>query len=122
MGPWRPESRSAAAGGAASAEQPGKALSTPDSIYVAATLGEFASHYVVHAGSFRGIDKAKEEALYLLGWGYSVFIYRVDLDSKGIWYRVYVGPFVTEQDATATKIKLDENPRIRSTRVSKVPG
>ncbi len=104
------------------AEQPQRAVSTPDSIYVAGTLVEFANRYVVHSGSFRGIDKAKEEALYLLGWGYSVFIYRVDLESKGLWYRVYVGPFATQEDAMAVKIKLDENPRIRSTRVSKVPG
>ena len=97
-------------------------LSTPDSIYVAASLGEFAGQWVVHSGSFRRIDKAKEEAEYLLGWGYSVFIYRVDLESKGVWYRVYVGPFATREDAMTRKIKLDENPRIRSTRVSKVPG
>lgn len=102
--------------------RPFRVLSTPDSIYIAASLSEFTNRYVVHAGSFRGIDKAKEEALYLLGWGYSVFIYRVDLEDKGVWYRVYVGPFATQDDAMASKIMLDENPRIRSTRVSKVPG
>jgi cell division protein FtsN len=49
-------------------------------------------------------------------------VYHVDLGSKGMWYRVYVGPFATRDDAMDTKIKLDENPRIKSTRVSKVPG
>jgi cell division protein FtsN len=106
----------------AAALKPQTTVSTPDSIHFAATLDEFANQYVVHAGSFRGVDKAKEEAFYLLGWGYSVFIYRVDLESKGVWYRVYVGPFATREDAMERKIKLDENPRIRSTRVSKVPG
>ena len=118
----RGESAKSAAETAAALERPQTTVSTPDSIHFAATLDEFANQYVVHAGSFRGIDKAKEEAFYLLGWGYSVFIYRVDLESKGVWYRVYVGPFATREDAMERKIKLDENPRIRSTRVSKVPG
>jgi cell division septation protein DedD len=96
--------------------------STPDSIHVAQTLDEFAGQYVIHAGSFRGINKAKEEAFYLLGWGYAVFIYRVDLESRGMWYRVYVGPYVNREDAMQSKIKLDGNPRIQSTRISKAPG
>ncbi len=72
--------------------------------------------------SFKGIEKAREEAVYLSGGGYPVFIYRVDLGSKGMWHRVYVGPYATREDAMEHKIKLDENPRIKSTRISIVPG
>jgi len=118
----RGETAKSATETAAALQPPETSVSTPDSIHFAATLDEFANQYVVHAGSFKGVDKAKEEAFYLLGWGYAVFIYRVDLESKGVWYRVYVGPFATREDAMERKIKLDENPRIRSTRVSKVPG
>jgi hypothetical protein len=97
-------------------------VSTADSIYSAESLDEFSNRYVIHVSSFRGREKAKEEAFYLAGWGYPVFMYRVDLGSKGTWYRVYVGPYGTREEATRHKIKLDENPRIQSTRISKVPG
>jgi cell division septation protein DedD len=96
--------------------------STADSIYSAESLSEFADRYIIHVSSFRGRQKAKEEAFYLLGWGYPVFMYHVDLGSKGMWYRVYVGPYDTRDEAMQHKIKLDENPRIQSTRISKVPG
>jgi cell division septation protein DedD len=100
----------------------GRSLSTAGNIHVAESLGEFADQYIVHVSSFKGIDKAREEARDLLGWGYPVFIYRVDLGSKGTWHRVYVGPYDTRESAMDHKIKLDENPRIKSTRISKVPG
>jgi cell division septation protein DedD len=99
-----------------------RSLSTADSIYFAETLDEFADQYIIHVSSFKGMDKAREESRDLIGWGYPVFIYRVDLGSKGTWYRVYVGPYATRERATEHKIKLDENPRIKSTRISKVPG
>ena len=57
-----------------------------------------------------------------MGWDYPVFLYRIDLGGKGIWYRVYVGPANTREEARAFKIKLDENPRIQSTRIARVPG
>jgi hypothetical protein len=124
------ETRAAGGGepvGAAEAprEAPGRAgrsLSTADNIHVAETLAEFADLYIVHVSSFHGIDKAREEARDLIGWGYPVFLYRVDLGTKGIWYRVYVGPYDSRDSAMKDKIKLDENPRIKSTRISKVPG
>ena len=98
------------------------ALSTYDSIHFAETLDEFADRYIIHVSSFKGIEKAREEALYLAGAGYPVFIYRVDLGSKGMWHRVYAGPYATREDAMEHKINLDGNPRIKSTRISKVPG
>ncbi len=96
--------------------------STPDSVLFVQSLDQFAGQHVIHVSSFKGTEKAEEEALYLLGWGFPVFLYHVDLGSKGKWYRVYVGPYATREEAMQSKIKLDENPRITSTRVSKVPG
>lgn len=112
------------AAGAGEAAEPARDASAaaPEKLRVFETLGSFAGQYVIHVSSFRGTERASEEGLYLLGRGYPVFMYHVDLGSKGMWYRVYVGPFATRDDAMDTKIKLDENPRITSTRVSKVPG
>jgi cell division septation protein DedD len=98
------------------------AVSRSDSLVFVRELDDLAGQYVIHVSSFRGVDRATNEALYLLGWGYPVFIYHVDLGSKGMWYRVYVGPYASREDAMQVKIKLDGNPRITSTRVSKVPG
>ena len=96
--------------------------STPDSVFFVQTLDRFADQYVIHVSSFRGTEKAREEVLFLAGRGYPVFVYHVDLGSKGMWYRVYVGPYATRDEAMESKIKLDEIPRITSTRLSKVPG
>ncbi|MEJ2720397.1 MAG: SPOR domain-containing protein [bacterium] len=100
--------------------EPGVELT--NGVRLAERLDEFAGEYLVHVSSFRRIDRAKDEALYLMGWGYPVFLYQIDLGSKGVWYRVYVGPCDTREEALAFKIKLDENPRIQSTRIARVPG
>jgi hypothetical protein len=89
---------------------------------LAERLDDYANQYLVHVSSFRRLDSARDEALYLMGWEYPVFLYRIDLGGKGIWYRVYVGPAATRDEARAFKIKLDENPRIQSTRIARVPG
>lgn len=100
----------------------GDAAALSDSLVYVRELGELSGRYVIHVSSFRGTERAESEAFYLLGWGYPVFVYHVDLGSKGKWYRVYVGPFENREEATEVKIKLDGNPRIQSTRLSKVPG
>jgi hypothetical protein len=95
---------------------------TTNGVPMAERLDGFANQYLVHVSSFRRLDRARDEALYLMGWDYPVFLYRIDLGGKGIWYRVYVGPAETRDEARAFKIKLDENPRIQSTRIARVPG
>jgi cell division septation protein DedD len=85
-------------------------------------LAAYANQYLVHVSSFRGQAHAQEDADYLQGRGYATVVARVDLGDKGLWYRVYVGPFLTEPEAHAMKIRLDENPRVKSTRVTKVPA
>jgi hypothetical protein len=95
---------------------------TTDGVKLAERLDDYANQYLVHVSSFRRLDRARDEALYLMGWDYPVFLYRIDLGGKGIWYRVYVGPADTREEARAFKIKLDENPRIQSTRIARVPN
>lgn len=117
-----PAEETAASTTSEKAVEPTRAQPVTDEKFFVTTLGRFADQYVIHVSSFRGTEKAKEEARYLGGAGYPVFVYHVDTGSKGMWYRVYVGPYPTRDEAIDAKIKLDENPRIRSTRVSKVPG
>jgi cell division septation protein DedD len=92
------------------------------SVAVPEELRDYAGRYLLHVSSFRGIQRARNDADYLSGRGYDIVIAQVDLGSKGLWYRVYVGPFATEREAETTKIKLDEIPRVRSTRITRVPG
>jgi len=99
-----------------------RALGLSDSLIVVESLGQFAGQYMIHVSSFQSVRRTEDESFYLLGWGYPVFIYHVDLGGKGKWFRVCVGPYATQAEAQAAKIKLDGNPRILSTRLSKVPG
>jgi cell division septation protein DedD len=85
-------------------------------------LSDYAGLYVIHVSSFRRHRDAESDAAYLQGRGYETIIAQVDLGEKGIWYRVYVGPFETREEAGRIKIRLDENPRVRSTRLTRVPG
>ncbi len=109
-------------GAGTEAEAETGAIPKPDRVEIAETLDPYANQYLIHVSSFRKLENAKDEAFYLLGWGYPVFIYRADLGSKGMWYRVYVGPSTTREEAMEHKIKLDENRRIKSTRIARVPG
>jgi cell division protein FtsN len=84
-------------------------------------LADYSGQHLIHVSSFRKADMAQKESDYFTGRGYAAFVAPVDLGAKGQWYRVYVGPFETSDQARRMKIRLDENPRVRSTRVTKVP-
>ena len=49
--------------------------------------------YGVHVSSMQTEVKAKEEAARFVKAGYPAFVRRVDLGEKGIWHRVYAGPY-----------------------------
>ncbi|MCZ6766296.1 MAG: SPOR domain-containing protein [bacterium] len=85
------------------------------------TLEAFSGMLFVHVFSFETMEAAVVDAEYLAGRGYNIVIALVDLGSRGVWYRVYVGPLADAREANRTKIRLDENPRVKSTRVEKVP-
>ncbi len=117
---------SAADSGVAEVEPPKEPASGPavpvERDIVAPELSAYAGKYLVHVSSFRGLNRAEDDADYLKGRGYETLIAHVDVGDKGLWYRVYVGPFQTEREADLMKIRLDENPRVRSTRITKVPS
>jgi cell division septation protein DedD len=100
---------------------PGKAGAASDRPPLPEDLKNYAGKYLVHVSSFRRIERARRDADYLDGRGYDTVVALVDVGNKGLWYRVYVGPLGTRREATAMKIRLDENPRVRSTRITRVP-
>jgi cell division septation protein DedD len=95
---------------------------SPDDVYVAADFTEFAGKYLVHVSSFREIGRAREDAAYLMRNNFAACVIPVDLNSKGIWYRVYAGPIETRDKALQQKIMLDELPRVKFTRITQAPS
>jgi cell division septation protein DedD len=94
--------------------------SVESAIVVTDDLSPYSEQYCVHVSSFRSLEDARSDAYYLNDRGYPIIIASVDLGSKGKWFRVYVGPY-TDRDAAATsKIRLDEMPRVKFTRITKL--
>jgi cell division septation protein DedD len=95
---------------------------TPADVIVTRDFTEYAGKYLVHVSSFREVDRAKEDAAYLLQNNFAGCVIPVDLNAKGRWYRVYAGPLDTREEALQQKIMLDELPRVKFTRITRAPG
>jgi cell division septation protein DedD len=69
-----------------------------------------AGGYLVQAAAFRGNKDAKRLQAKLARKGYAAFTEEVQLGAKGVWYRVYVGPFATTAaaDAVVSRLKAEE--------------
>lgn len=80
------------------------------------------AHYFIHISSFRRSVEARDDVAFLESREFPVFIVFLDLDAKGKWYRVYAGPFVTREEARDVKKSLDDIPRVRFTRITKISG
>lgn len=81
------------------ASVPAKVVATPP-----AAVGD---DYVIQVVSVQKIAGAKNLQERLSKSGYAAFVEKADLGSKGIWYRVYVGPFATRSaaDGAASTLK-----------------
>ncbi len=55
--------------------------------------------YAVNVSSFRNAAAAAVEVARLQARGYQARAIRTDLESKGVWYRVYIGQYGTEAEA-----------------------
>ena len=86
------------------------------------SLEVLAGTYLIHISSFRKLENAEDDAHYLLGKGFKTCIVHIDLGSKGIWYRVYCGPYDTRDDARGNKLELESLDRVKFARIAKVPG
>jgi DedD protein len=69
-----------------------------------------AGSHVVQVASFRKVKTADALRDRLTQKGYTAFTREVDLGAKGVWNRVYVGPFasVAEANRVAMRLKSEE--------------
>jgi cell division septation protein DedD len=68
--------------------------------------------YVVQAASFRGSEDALKLKERLSGKAYAAYTEQADLKEKGIWHRVYVGPFATAEAAGRVVEKLQAEEKL----------
>ena len=64
--------------------------------------------FTLQVGSFEKKEHAENLFQKLRKKGYPVFLKRVDLKEKGIWYRVKVGEYPTKVEAEKFKEKLEK--------------
>jgi cell division septation protein DedD len=74
--------------------------------------------YVIQVASVKKAEGAKDLKDRLSKSGYSAYLEKVDLGSKGVWHRIYVGPFATRDaaDGAASTLKaahLATSPLVR---------
>jgi len=68
-------------------------------------IGAEKYYYYLHISSFRSITNADKDAERLHRKGYDTVVSYERVADKGFWYRVYIGPFTSLQEA---KIKISE--------------
>lgn len=74
--------------------------------------------YIIQVASVQKVDGAQNLSGRLSKSGYPAFVEKTDLGSKGVWYRVYVGPFASKNaaDGAASTLKasrLASSPLVR---------
>lgn len=69
-----------------------------------------AGGYLVQAAAFRRSEDARALQTKLGKKGYAVFTEEAQLGEKGVWFRVYVGPYATAgaADAAVSRLKAEE--------------
>ena len=77
----------------------------------------YAESYVVHASSYQNKENAIFDKVLLEKNDFSAFIKAVDLGSKGIWFRVLIGPYSNYNQAknianTITRKKLVSHAKV----------
>ena len=63
-------------------------------------------YYYLHVSSFRSITNANKDAERLHRKGYDTVVSYERVADKGFWYRVYIGPFTTLQEAKLKRSEL----------------
>ncbi len=76
-----------------------------------------AARYVVHCGSFRSLERARVQAERLRRKGFSVFVRKVSLKRKGVWWRVLVAGGDTLSAARRTRAKIGQSFPKEGTRI-----
>ena len=70
------------------------------------------SFYSIHIVSHKQQSQADAEVKSLRSRGLDAFVRRVQVEGKGMWYRIYVGRYATQKEAT------DDIDRLRQMKVS----
>lgn len=73
-----------------------------------ASVGSAAELYYVHVSSLSTHDSAEIESARLQRAGYPTGLKRFDLGARGVWWRVYVGPYGERADANAAADAVKE--------------
>jgi len=76
------------------------------------SLSNTAGAYLVQAASFRQLDEARAFQEKLTGKDYPAYVEKIDLGSKGVWFRVLTGPFKGPDQAQKIAAKLHDEFRI----------
>jgi len=77
-----------------------------------ATVKPASGEYFLQLASFQKKDEAEKFLPRLGSAGFSGTIRSVDISGRGVWYRVYAGPFVTRQKAEEAKSSAKEKLKI----------
>lgn len=70
--------------------------------------------HVLQISSFRSPDEAGILVRRLEKKGYDPYIRQADLGSKGVWYRVFLGPYASKDKAQAASISLKASEKLDS--------
>jgi cell division septation protein DedD len=68
--------------------------------------------FVVQAAAFREAADAGSLRERLAGKGYAAYTQEANLGEKGVWHRVYVGPFATTEAAQAAAARLQADEKL----------
>ena len=71
------------------------------------------TRYILQVASFPQPDEAGKLLGKLTRGGYDVYVQQTDLGSKGVWYRVYVGPITGKSKATAMQGKIEKEFKVK---------
>lgn len=86
-----------------------KQLTTPTTFNnggrVSETISKSGDLFVVQIASFKSEPVAKKEADKLKSKGYSAFVERAEIPNRGVWYRVKVGGFKSEEETKNFQLK-----------------
>lgn len=77
-----------------------------------------AGGFIVQIASFQKAEQATALSSKLAGKGYVTYIQQADLGSKGVWHRVYAGPYSERPlaEKAATRLRTEEkfSPLVRN--------
>ena len=73
-----------------------------------------AAPHLLQIASFRSPDEAGILVRRLEKKGYNPYIQQADLGSKGVWYRVFLGPYASKEKAQTAAIRLKADEKLDS--------